>query len=43
MSKSKMNCQDQSDQVWSMMKTRHDNDVIDCTGTINAENEIELS
>ena len=31
------------DQVQSMMKTRKDNEVIDCTGVVYIENDIELS
>ena len=38
MPKLKLNYQDLSDQVWSMMKTKKDNDVIDHTGVIYAKN-----
>ena len=36
------NCQDPSDYLQSMMKTRQDNDKIDRTSAVYAENEIEL-
>ena len=42
MLKSKMNGQDRSDYVRSMMKTRQ-NDVVDHTSVTYAKNEIELS
>lgn len=41
--KMKLSCYDRSDQVASMIKTRHDNDVTDYTGAIYIENEIDYS
>lgn len=43
MPKLKLNYQDLSDQVLSMMKTKKDNDVIDHTSAIYAKTETELS
>ena len=43
MLKLKLNCQDLSNQVRSMMKTRHDNNVTNHIGAVNTENETELS
>ena len=37
-----MNGRDLSDYVRSMMKTRQDNDMVDCIGAIYAENKIKL-
>lgn len=42
-SKPKLNCQDLSDQVWSVMKTRQDIDVTDHIDVVYIKNEIELS
>ena len=42
MLKSKLNYQDLSDRVWSMRKTRQDNDVTDRTGVIYVKNDIRL-
>ena len=39
MSKMKLSCHDQYDRVWSVMKTRHDNDTTNRTGVIYAEND----
>ena len=39
MSKSKLNYQDLSNWVWSVMKTKQDNDMTDRTGVIYAKNE----
>ena len=36
-----LNYQDQSNSVWSMTKTRQDNDVVDRIGPFYAENKIE--
>ena len=43
MPKMKLNCHDWLDQVPSFTKTRHDNDVTDCTYVIYVKNDIELS
>lgn len=40
--KMKLSCCNQSDQVWSIMKTRQVNDMIDHIGAINTENDIEI-
>ena len=40
--KMQLSCHDQSNRVWSMMKTRQDKDMINSTGAIYTENEIEL-
>lgn len=37
MPKLKLNCRDLYDQVRSMMKTRYDNDITNCTNAVNAE------
>ena len=42
-SKTKLSCYDQSNQVWSAMKTRQDNDMTNSTSAIYAKKEIELS
>ena len=42
MPKLKLNCQDLSNKVRSVMETRQDNDMIDYTDAIYAQNEIEL-
>ena len=36
-----LNYQDQSNNVWSMTKTRQDNDVVDHIGPFYAKNKIE--
>ena len=41
--KTKLSCRDLLDQVQFVTKTRLDNDVIDHTGAVYAENKIELS
>ena len=41
--KKKLNHHDQSDKVWSMTKSRLDNDVTDHTGVVYVEIGIELS
>lgn len=41
-SKMILNCYDRSDQVLFVMKTKHNNDVIDCTDMVYAKNDIEL-
>ena len=38
-----LNCHDRSDQMSFVMKTRQNNNLIDRTGTVYAENKIELS
>lgn len=38
-----MNCHDRFDEVWSMIKTRHDNDMTDHRGVIYVEVRVELS
>ena len=43
MPKPKLNYWYLSNRVWSVKKTRQDNDMPDCIGTIYAKNEIELS
>ena len=43
MPKTKLNCHDRFDRVWSMTQTRQDNNVIDRTSAVYVENEIELS
>lgn len=43
MTKQKMNCQDLSDRVRSMMETGQDNDMIDCTGVVYVKNDTKLS
>ena len=43
MTKPKVNCQDLSDWVWSMMKTKQDNYMIDGTSVVYAESDNELS
>lgn len=43
MSKMKSSCRDQSDQVWSMTKTRNNNDVINRIDLDYVENNTELS
>lgn len=43
MPKSKLNCLDLFDQMWYVMKTRKDNDVIDRTDVVYIQNKIELS
>ena len=43
MPKMKLSCHDWLDQVPSFTKTRHDNDVTDCTYVIYVKNDIELS
>ena len=43
MPKQKMNCQDLSDRVQSVMETIQDNDMIDCTGAVYVKNDTELS
>ena len=42
MPKLKFNYWDLFDWVWSMMKTRKENNVIDRTGAVYSENETEL-
>ena len=42
MSKMKLSCHDQSDRVWFVMKTRHDNDTTNHTGVIYAQNDTKL-
>ena len=37
-----LSCWDRSDCVWSMMKSRQDNDMIDYTSTVYAKNETKL-
>ena len=37
-----MNYQDRLDNMRSMMKRRHDNDVTDCTGPLYFENKTTL-
>ena len=39
----KLSCHDRSNWMWSMMKIRQDNEMIDHTIAVYAENEIELS
>ena len=41
--KTKLSYRDRLDQVWSMMKTSHDNDVTNRIGLVYAKNNIELS
>ena len=43
MLKTKLNCHIQFDRVWSMTKTRKDNDVADRTSAVYAEIRSELS
>ena len=43
MPKSELNSHDQSDRVRSMMKTREDNDVIDCIGAVYDKIGVDLS
>ena len=38
-----LNCHDQFDRVWSMTKTRQDNDEIDHTGSVYVEIKTKLS
>lgn len=38
-----LNCQDQSDSAWFMMKMRPHNDVTNSIGLLYTENEIKLS
>ena len=40
--KTQLSCRDRSDRVWSMTKTRQDNDIINHKGAVYVENEIEL-
>ena len=42
MLKLKLNCWDQSDQVWFVMKTKQNNDMTDHTDAVYIKNEIEL-
>lgn len=42
MLKMTLSIHDQSDRVQSVMKTRHDNDVIDCIGQVYAKTKIRL-
>ena len=42
MSKTILNCQDLTDRVLYLKKTRHDNDVIDCINMVYVKIEIEL-
>ena len=39
----KLSCHDWLNWVWSVVETRHDNNVIDCTNVVNLKNEIEVS
>ena len=39
----KLSYRDRFDGVWSMMKTRQDNDMIDRIGLVKVETKIELS
>ena len=41
--KMKLNYRDLSDSVRSVMKTKHDNDLTDCTSAFYFENDTELS
>ena len=41
MKKMKLNYCDWSDQVWYVMKTKQDNDMIDCIGAVYNGNDIE--
>ena len=41
--KTKLNCHDQSDRVWYMMKTNKDNNVTKHIGLVYTKTEIELS
>lgn len=41
--KTKLTCHDRSNHVWSVTKTKQDNDVIDCIGLVYAKIETELS
>lgn len=43
MSKMNLSYRDQSDRVWSVMKTRQDNDKIDRTSAVHAKKDTELS
>ena len=43
MPRTKLNCYDQSNEVRSMMKTRHDNNVTDCIGSVYAKIGIKLT
>ena len=43
MPKTKLICHYRSNRVHSMMKTRYDNDITNCTNVIYNQNEIELS
>lgn len=43
MPKQKMNYQDLSDRVRSVMETGKDNYMIDCTGAVYVKNDTELS
>ena len=40
--KNKMSCHGRSDRVWSMMKTRKNNDVINRIDLVYVENSTEL-
>ena len=40
--KTKLCCRDRSNLVWSVMKTRQDNDVTQRMGLVYVENDIEL-
>ena len=42
MLKPKISSRDLFDYVWSMIKTRQDNDMVDCKGAIYAEKETKL-
>ena len=43
MPKSKLNYKDLFDRVQSVMKTRHDNNMIDRTDAVYAKNETDMS
>ena len=42
MPKQKLNCWDLFDQVQSMIETRQDNDMTNCTSAVYSDNKIEL-
>ena len=42
MLKLKLSCRDLTNQVWSITKTRQENDMIDCTGVTYVENKTRL-
>ena len=42
MMKMKLNSHNRSDMVWSMMKTRKDNDMINHIGAVYAKSEMEF-